>query len=199
MEQHTASSMTPEQGIRIIETMLSRTQQKLKDNGLLYRVWGYLVFLAALLHYYGIVVLQNQSFGLVWAILMPIGGIATWYITRNEKKEQPVNSYLEDILKSVLTTFFVSLVFSLLFAQAFSTWNVSYAFLLLAYGSWLFISGELLRFRALKIGGIINWLSGAACFFIEGPQCLLVLAFAVLAGYIIPGHLIQKEYRKENG
>jgi hypothetical protein len=69
---------------------------------------------------------------------------------------------------------------------------------MLSYGCWLFISGALLRFNALKIGGVLNWLAGAACFFLDGPDCLLVLAFAVLTGYIIPGHMIQQQYQRAN-
>lgn len=197
--ENNPTAMTPEQGIRIIETMLSRTQQKLQTNGFMYRFWGYLVLAAALIHYAGMTIWNNQSFSLVWAIMMPVGGLISWYIGRKESRKKEVRTYMDQVLMDVLTSFFVCMGFSLLFGMSFAGWNISYAFVLLSYGSWLYISGGMLKFRALKAGGIINWIAGAACFFFTGPQCLLILAAAVLAGYIIPGHLIQQQYTREHG
>jgi hypothetical protein len=197
--ENSQSAFTPEEGIRVLETMLSRTQDQLQENGLMYRLWGYLVLISALIHYAGIVMYNNQDTAIVWAIIMPVGGLISWYIGSRKTDTGRVKTWVDDALKNVLITFIVSLVFSLLLGLTFSTWNVAYGFLMLAYGSWLFISGALLRFNALKIGGIINWIAGVACFFLDGPQCLLVLAFAVLTGYIIPGHLINQQYKREHG
>jgi hypothetical protein len=196
--ENSRSAFTPEEGIRVIETMLSRTQHQLRENGLMYRLWGYLVLISALIHYAGIRIYNNHDTAIVWAIMMPIGGLLSWYIGSRKGDTTRVKTWVDDALKNVLITFIVSMAFSLLLGLTFTTWNVAYGFLMLAYGSWLFISGSLLRFNALKVGGIINWFAGVACFFLDGPQCLLVLAFAVLTGYIIPGHLISQQYHRDN-
>jgi hypothetical protein len=65
---------------------------------------------------------------------------------------------------------------------------------MLIYGTWLFISGGALKFRPLIFGGIINWVIGAIAFFADFEQQLILLALAVLLGYILPGHLLKSRH-----
>jgi len=65
---------------------------------------------------------------------------------------------------------------------------------MMVYGIWLFISGGTIRFKPLMIGGIINWILAMAAFFVSFDQQLLLLALAVLLGYIIPSYLFKKKF-----
>ena len=67
---------------------------------------------------------------------------------------------------------------------------------MMVYGCWLYISGGALRFKPLMIGGVINWLLAAASFFVDFKMQLLLLATAVLLGYIIPGYMLKSRYQK---
>ena len=75
----------------------------------------------------------------------------------------------------------------------------TYPLVMLIYGIWLFISGGALKFRPLIIGGIVNWLLGITAFFFAFEMQLLILALAVLLGYIIPGHLLKRKFEISNG
>jgi hypothetical protein len=108
------------------------------------------------------------------------------------KKKQRVKSYIDDLMKYVLISFLVSL-FTVLFFM--NTLGIStYPLVMLIYGIWLFISGGALKFRPLIIGGIVNWLLGITAFFFAFEIQLLILALAVLLGYIIPGHLLKMKF-----
>ena len=66
------------------------------------------------------------------------------------------------------------------------------------YGIGLFISGGALQFKPLIIGGIFCWVCSFAGFHVEVIYQLLIIATAVLGGYIIPGHLLQINNKNKN-
>lgn len=180
--------------VEVISKMLQRTQHQVNDNGFIYLLWGWLVFVAALTHYIPFIFWDNSIGGLAWVILMPLGGIITGIYTHRQAKEQKVVQWADEALKNTSIAFGAGLLFTLTLGPLFTDWRITYAFLLLVYGMWLFISGGILRFTPLKIGGIINWIMGAVCFMVPEPHELGVLAVAVLLGYIIPGHLLRKRF-----
>jgi hypothetical protein len=69
-------------------------------------------------------------------------------------------------------------------------WYYGYPFFILFYGLGTFVSGKILQFRPLVIGGIFNWLLACVCVFVPYDYQLLIAAAAILTSYIIPGHLI---------
>jgi len=183
-------------GIEVIALMLQRTQHQVNDNGFIYLLWGWLVLIAALIQYIPLLLWDNSAGGLAWIILMPLGGIITSIYTAKHKRKQSVVPWAEEALKHTAIAFGAGLLFTLTLGPLFTDWRTTYGFLLLVYGMWLFISGGILRFTPLKVGGIINWMMGAVCFMVQDPHELGVLACAVLLGYIIPGHLLRKRYLK---
>ena len=64
------------------------------------------------------------------------------------------------------------------------------------YGMGLFLSGGALRFKPLMIGGIFCWICAVAGFEIQNMYQLLILATAVLGGYIVPGYLLKMNNKK---
>jgi len=59
-------------------------------------------------------------------------------------------------------------------------------------GTATFISGGILRFNPLKIGGIILAFSGIASIFASEANQQIIFAFAMLAGYIYPAIALKK-------
>ncbi len=51
--------MNEKEAIIIIEDMISKTQQEVKDNGFYYILWGWLVFISALIDYTLLVFVQE--------------------------------------------------------------------------------------------------------------------------------------------
>jgi small basic protein len=153
-----------------------------------------LVFVASILNY-GLMLSSYENAFLPWAILMPLGGIMTgWYAWRHERN-QKAHTYVEEVMKYVLIAFLVSLFTVLFFMSKLGL--ATYPLVMLVYGMWLFVSGGAIRFRPLIAGGVINWVIGIGAFFATFPVQLLLLATAVLLGYIIPGHMLKSRFRKQ--
>jgi hypothetical protein len=72
------------------------------------------------------------------------------------------------------------------------------ACVLVMYGMPTFLSGVILRFKPLRIGGIACWLLAIAAMFTDYQYQLLLLALAVIAAWIIPGFILRAKFKKEN-
>jgi hypothetical protein len=66
------------------------------------------------------------------------------------------------------------------------------------YGIFLYICGSAIEFNPLRIGGVLNWIAAIIAFNVTFDIQLLVLASAVLVGYIIPGYLLKRKYSVHN-
>ena len=64
------------------------------------------------------------------------------------------------------------------------------------YGMPTVISGSILRFRPLIVGGVTCWVLSILSPFVAYEYQLLLLAAAVVAGWIIPGYLLRIRYNK---
>lgn len=189
----TEKTMNSEESILLIQRMINTAKENLEDKSFYFLLWGWLVFAACLINF----ILINISFGMKeigWVVLMPLGAIISSIYSYRQGKKQRVQSYIGDIMKYVLIAFMVSLFFVILFMNKLGL--ASYPMVMLIYGIWLFISGGALKFRPLIIGGIINWILAVVSLFVLFEEQLIILAFAVLLGYIFPGHMLRLKYKK---
>jgi hypothetical protein len=58
------------------------------------------------------------------------------------------------------------------------------------------LSGVILQFRPLIVGGACCWLLSVGATFIPYDYQLLMLAAAMIVAWIIPGYLMRIKYRK---
>ncbi|MCU0433933.1 MAG: hypothetical protein MUC87_10805 [Bacteroidia bacterium] len=188
--------ISEQESVKLIRTMLERTQHQVKDNGVFYLLWGWLVFLAATLNYILWMALGPVQIAfLPWAVFMTLGGVATSIISSKMKRARPaVTTYTQELLNKLVIAYLASLFIILFFGIWKVGWENTYPFVMVIYGIWLFVSGSALRFRWLVAGGIFSWCMAVLSFFVPSPHQLLVLALAVLGGFIIPGHLLRNKF-----
>ena len=80
----------------------------------------------------------------------------------------------------------------------FENWTILYSMVLMMYGVPTFLSGVVMQFTPLKIGGIVCWVLAIVASFIPPMYILLLIALAVVAAWIIPGYMIRKKYTQQN-
>ena len=189
----TGDTMNSEESILFIQRMIHTAKADLEDKSFYFLLWGWMVFVACLINF--ILIKISFEFNWIgWMILMPLGGIISSIYGYRQGKKQRVKSYVDDLMKYVFISFFVSLMLVLFFMNKLGL--ATYPMVMLTYGVWLFISGGALKFRPLIIGGIINWILAIAALFAVFEQQLIILAVAVLLGYIIPGYLLRMRFKK---
>lgn len=67
------------------------------------------------------------------------------------------------------------------------------------FAAFMLIKAGAIKSTALKIGALINWVGAIAIFINQDIKYdMLIMAGAVLFGYIIPGILLWAQYKKVN-
>ena len=186
----TNENINERESFEVIRPMIERAKSDIDDDSFYYLVWGWLVFAAALGHFFLMDRFAEFAW-LPWAILMPLGGIATMIYGIRQEKRRKSRSHAEVFLKYPLIAFVVCLMIVLVSMNKLGLYT--YPMVILVYGMWLFVSGGVIRFKPLLVGGIINWVLAIVSLSVGFSTQLLLLALAVLLGYIIPGHWLKME------
>lgn len=189
--------MNEKQALQIIEEMISITKEEVKDNGFYYIFWGWLVFIASFIDYGLIFSPFAEYHAVVWAILMPAGGIVSFIAGRRDARQAKVKTYIHEAIKALTTAFWISLlIVCVIMPMTIDNWRSFFPTLMVLYAFAIFTFGGMLRYKPLQYGAAANWAFGIAAYFFGYDIQLLLLAGAVLCGFIIPGHLLKRRYDK---
>ena len=182
------SEFNAQESLRVIDRMIAEARYRpSRMESTITLLWGYLVMLGALGHW-ALDFLGHWEYApLAWLILVP-GIVATIAMRLRQKRQSRVRTYVDTLSAQVWLTFSVSFV--ILYVFMGPTDASFLPVVLLLYGICMWLQGALIRFRPYKYGAVCCWAGGAAAFLLTQPDQLLVLAAAVVLGYIIPGHML---------
>ena len=182
------------ESLQIIESMMLSAKKEIREDGFMSLFWGWLVFVAALTHYFLQFIINYEYPWIPWIVLMPLGGVASFIYGARKSKKQKVRTFADEFLSHLRIAFGICLFIVLFFGYKLQL--NCYPMVMLLYGFSLFVSGGVLRFNPLIIGGVINWGFAIASFFVTFNIQLLFISAAVLLGYIIPGHMLNYQFKK---
>ena len=187
--------MTGEQSLEIIQQMIAQAKTNITDSGFGWLLWGTMIFLTCVSTYIFIdigsenIFLGWNIFGLITVILL------TYDIIKHKKKQ--VRTYVDDLLKLVDIGFIICLFTIIISINVAVSPNSGFGFFLMIFAFLMLIKGGVVKSNSLMIGAVVNW-AGAIAIFInkEFRYDMLIMAAAVLIGYIIPGLQLRSNYRK---
>ena len=189
--------LSNEKSLEIIHQMISQAKTNITDSGLSWLLWGTMIFLASLSTYFFLYIGSDNIF-LGWNIFGIVTIILLLYDIFRPKKKL-VRTYVGDLMKLVDIGFIICL-FTIIFAINIAVNpNSGFGFFLMIFAFLMLIKGGAVKSRSLMVGAAVNW-AGAIAIFInkEFKYDMLIMAGAVLIGYIIPGLLLWLQYRKLN-
>jgi uncharacterized membrane protein len=189
--------MTEAESLSIISGMINHAKNRFSENGHLYLLWGWLVFICSLAHFICIKFQLLQHPEIVWA--------ATWlaviyqviFLSKQKKKEK-VKTYADEIVGYVWLAFAIMMFITIFLMSKNSAFEKMYPMFLVLYGMPTFLCGIIFRFPALKFGGLCCWALAIVAAFVNWDYQLLLLALAVFTAWIIPGYLLREKFKKEN-
>ncbi len=177
--------------LALIEEMIAQSRSKISEGSIFYQLWGWLVVVAASTHYYLLNYSEFKHHYIAWPILMTLGGIISMIIGFKQEKKKGVKTHIDRTLSYLWIGFTVTLILVLI-----SMINIgpegAYPIVILLYGLGTFVSGGILRFKPLVIGGAVSWILGIAALYVNFSDQLLLIIAAVLFSYILPGYLLSK-------
>ena len=190
------NDLSPEESLALIKTMINKTKDSVADGSFYFLLWGWLVFGCCLSAFILKVYVQYPYHYMVWC-LMPVGGIVSWIYGANQSKTLRVKSFVDEALDylwiALGLAFFVLIIINMFNGQS---WQTAFTYYILLYAIGTFVSGSLLRFKPLVIGGLINFVLAIVSIKFNYDYQLLIGAIAILISYIIPGHLLRIKYQK---
>ena len=189
--------LSTEKSLEIIHQMISQAKANFTDRGLSWLLWGTMIILASLSTFFFIegkaenVFLGWNIFGIVTIILL------LYDILR--PKKTAVKTYVNDLMKMVDIGFMVSM-FTIIFSMNVAVDpNAGFGFFLMIFAALMLVKGGAVKSWSLMVGAAVNW-AGAIAIFINKifKYDMLIMAGAVLIGYIIPGIILWLQYKKAN-
>lgn len=186
--------MTGEESLQIITDMINKTRINIKHGSFHLLLWGWLVTICSLSEY---LVWQFTSFDkpfLVWLLTIPGVFVSLIYGFR-KGRSQSFYTYADRIYMWVWMAFLVSAI--ILVFLLWGKMELMGTFILLIAGLPTFMSGVIIKFKPLIIGGVFFWLMSLTAHFVGPDIAPLTVPFAMLIGYLVPGYLLRKE--EQNG
>ncbi len=190
-----------EQSIRVIRKMISVSQHRLKSDGILFIIWGWLFFVGYLFEYlspkfvmtYG----TDQVINIAGLVLVAAALIYSVYYVFFQNRGS--TTYISISLRYVWISLFISLVFvNLIQANVMHeiNFNLQHPIFMVIIAFATVVTGGILRYRLLIGGGIVFALLAYLCSYIPLREQLLLEAIAWAVAFVIPGHIMYAHRKK---
>ncbi len=215
MEQET--KLTEQESLRLITRMINKAKDSYHNTGIGTIMWGSVVAFCSLEKLAEMQFNYRLPFDIY--LLTFIAIIPQVFITIKEKKERKVKSY-DDVYMDYLWLGFGICIFLLIVIlnniyadlnPLVKSYNeltrgridwidfrfsefVSSLFLLL-YGFPTFVTGAACKFKPMLYGGLLCWTCSVIAIYTPIRIDFLLTAFSAIAAWLIPGILMEKEYR----
>jgi hypothetical protein len=174
--------------------MIDRTKNSVADKSFYFLLWGWLVFIGALLQFTLKVIVQTPIHPVAWNIMWVGFIISLLHGVRAKKRK--VKTYVDGALQDIWTVLAISQTLIVLVFLRRGGWETSYTLFILLYSIGCFLTGRTLKFPPLVRGAIICWGLAIVSIFASYDANMLIMAVAILISYIIPGYLLRRQYRK---
>jgi hypothetical protein len=181
------NELQPAESLHVIMDVISRTRENIKEHGYLFLLWGWLIAIASILFFLLHTYTTSRFYFLPFPILALTGIILTLvsWSKRAHTAETYIGYYLKRLWQALGLGFIVVVFINVVEG------NPPFPYTILLGGIGTLVSGLVLRFRPLTIGGFIFLALSIATIFVSGAYVPLLQAVAVVAGYLIPGYLLK--------
>ena len=189
--------MSEKESLELITSMINKAKGRVNETGTLYLLWGWLILICCIVQFVGIYFFNYAESYYIW--------FSTWLLViyqfsyiGSRKKIYKTKTYMGEINGFVWLVFFISMMLVIFIGSYLKKYEIINPLLLMLYGMPTFLSGIILKFKPLLIGGICCWILSVISVFISGDFQLLLVAIAVIAGWIIPGYILRQNFKKKN-
>jgi hypothetical protein len=182
--------MTGEESLKIISEMINKTKVNIRQGIFHLLFWGWLIVFCSLSAYLLDKFTDMANPWNVWLLVIP-GAFVSFIYGYVKGKKSPSHTYADMLYMWTWMGFFVAAV--VLFIITSDRMEFVAPYILTLAGLPTFISGFIIRFKPLILGGIFFWVFALAAYFAGPSLGQLAAPVAMLTGYLIPGYLLKKK------
>ncbi len=187
--------ITERESMELITSMINKAKSQVSENGFLYIIWGWVVLICCIVQFVSDHFLHYQNAYYIWFSTYAVLLFQIIYLVR-KKKSGLAKTYTEEINGFVWIAFAIGALLMVFICVSFEAPQLVLPLLLVFYGLPTFLSGAILKFKPLIIGGLCCWILAFISTFIGFEYQLILIAVAVIAAWLIPGYLLQAKYKK---
>lgn len=200
MQMETDNNFSPQQSLQLIESMINRAKDKFAEDGTMYLVWGWVVLICSISQFILLHFLHYEHHYIVWLFTLPVFIYQAFFVNKKQKL-QKVKTYTDSIIGFVWITFAIEIIL-LGFVIGILTTGEYYThiihILLAVYGMPVFLTGVIVRFKPLIIGGITCWALCIISTFIKiYDYQFLLIPVAMVFAWIIPGYILRAKHKQQ--
>ncbi len=194
MEQQDFSA---KDSLQLIESMISKAQNRFNENGHLYLLWGWVVLVCSLSSFIAVYFFGSFKYLMyIWMLTFPTVIYQMFYLAR-KKKSETVRTYTDEINNFVWVVFVImGFLVGIIIGRSGHP-ELFNPLILMLYGMPTFLSGIILKFVPLRIGAICCWVLALVSVFIPYEFSFLLLALAVISTWIVPGYLLRLRFKTQ--
>ncbi len=195
-----------EQTLSLISEMINRARNNVqKERTYSVIFWGYVVAAVAIANFILLYTLHNpnQSFW-VWLLMIP-AFVVSYLINRKIDRTALVKTHIDKIGHIVWNGFAISVAVFLIVIYTFAFRLGTYHILLLItpviltmMGLGQFATACIFRFKPWYWIAVLFWVGAIVCPFLHGGFQFIILAVCMILGFVIPGHWLNRQQKKND-
>jgi hypothetical protein len=182
-------NLSAQQSLDLIASMIRQAKGNVQKSGFYFLLWGWTIVIANLGVYYMLEFTSIENPFLIFGITIPAAIISMIY-GMNQGKKVTAPTVLDSIHMWLWIGFGINCFIMASFGGK-TNWQINPVIITMCAVP-TFISGIMLRFKPLVIGGSLFWVFGIICFMVDPKIQFLVAALAVTVGYLVPGYMLKK-------
>ena len=198
-QQQFSDSINENQSLQVIRAMIQVSQKRLRNDGILFILWGWISFINYFILEFlpRVFITTHQMMQIVrpLRVILPVFGLAftLYYILKQRKK---VQTYIGISLRYVWFSLFIGMVlinliqFNVLKGINFELQHPIFM-VLIAFA--ITVTGGILRYKMIIAGGFIFGILAYVASFFNLQDQLFIEAIAWLLAFLIPGHILYSQ------
>lgn len=206
--------LSEQESLSLIAKMITQAKNAYHDTGRSAMLWGTVVAVCALVKFSQLQFNFKLGVDIYWLTIVAI--IPQLYISRKENKERKVTTYDDIYMNYIWLGFGICIALMILIVNvmgygwqpvaeeyyklsgkvsSFQLFEFVAPLFLVLYGMPTFITGAACKFKPMLWGGLICWVCAVVTLFTTVKTDLLLIAFSAVFAWLIPGIIMEKEYR----
>lgn len=190
-------TLNSQESLEIISNMITKTKMNIRQGVFHLIFWGWLIVICSLAEYFLYTFTSLENPWLVWLLTIP-GVFVSLIYGFVKGNKQKVYTYAERIYMWVWLAFLLTAIILFVFLGFENRMYAVGPYILILAALATFISGIVIRFRPLVIGGISIWFFALIAFFAGPAISPLAVTAAIITGYLIPGYMLKNHEAKND-
>jgi hypothetical protein len=187
----TEEKFSPEKSLQLIQSMIGKTREDISANAIYFLVWGWLAFIACVGQFILKHIYEYPRHYLVWLVTF-IGIAFSIYNGSREQKKRKVKTYISESIGHLWMGMAIAFFVLSVILTKIGWYNQPvFPFFIMLYGLGTFVSGSIIQFRPLVIGGLLAFGLAIGSVWVAYDYQMLLGAAAILVSYIIPAYLLR--------